>query len=110
MSPHGRLYTPNSSKVACSCYFPLTVQTRDGWVALMPHLARQQEPAQLQKDQPWTTETEDISAAGLYRYRDTDRGVAGKDVIPLLQENHTRCRGNVLPKELATSQCTAWPS
>ena len=32
----------------------------------MPHLARQQEPAQLQKDQQWTAEAEDLSSAGLY--------------------------------------------
>ena len=32
----------------------------------MPHLAWQQEPAQLQKDQQWTAEAEDLSSAGLY--------------------------------------------
>ncbi|MCP3661237.1 MAG: hypothetical protein GY696_01880 [Gammaproteobacteria bacterium] len=35
---HSQLFTPHSSKVACSHYFPLTVQTRDGWVSLMLHL------------------------------------------------------------------------
>ncbi|MCP3666368.1 MAG: hypothetical protein GY696_28355 [Gammaproteobacteria bacterium] len=70
MSPHSRLFTPHSSKVACSCYFPLRVQTRDGWVSLMPHLARQKEPAQLQRDQPWNVEVEDFSAAGLYSQKE----------------------------------------
>ena len=70
MSPHSRLFTPNSSKVACSSYFPLTMQTREGWVSLMPHLARQQEPSQLQRGQPWTAAAKDFSAAGLYRQKE----------------------------------------
>ncbi|MCP3661526.1 MAG: hypothetical protein GY696_03355 [Gammaproteobacteria bacterium] len=32
----------------------------------MPHLAWQPEPAQLQKDQLWVAETEDLAVAGLY--------------------------------------------
>ncbi len=52
--------------MACSRYFPLTVQTRDGWVSLMPNLARQQEPAKLQIDQTWTAAAEVFSATELY--------------------------------------------
>ena len=33
---------------------------------MMPHLARQQEPAKLHIDQPWTAAAEDFSAAGMY--------------------------------------------
>ncbi|MCP3664716.1 MAG: hypothetical protein GY696_19860 [Gammaproteobacteria bacterium] len=70
VSPHSRLFTPHSSKVACSRYFPLTVQTRDRWVSLMPHLVRQKEPVQLQRDKPWTAAAEDFSAAGLYSQKE----------------------------------------
>ncbi|MCP4054030.1 MAG: hypothetical protein GY739_13365, partial [Mesoflavibacter sp.] len=66
VSPHNCMFTEHSSKVACSSYFPLTIETKEGWVALMPHLARQQAPAQLPRDQPWTAATEDLSTAGLY--------------------------------------------
>ncbi len=70
MSPHSRLFTPHSSKVACGRYFPLTVQARDRWVLLMPHLAMQQEPVQLQRDQTCTAAAEDFSAAGLYSQKE----------------------------------------
>ncbi|MCP3661140.1 MAG: hypothetical protein GY696_01385 [Gammaproteobacteria bacterium] len=36
VDPHSRLFILHSSKVACSRFFPLTVQTREGWVAIMP--------------------------------------------------------------------------
>ena len=38
MDPHSQLFTLHSSKVACNHFFPLTVQTQEGWVAIMPHL------------------------------------------------------------------------
>ena len=60
MSPHSRLFIPNSSKVACSSYFPLTVQLEK----------REQEPSQLQRGQPWTAAAKDFSAAGLYRQKE----------------------------------------
>ncbi|MCP3662971.1 MAG: hypothetical protein GY696_10820, partial [Gammaproteobacteria bacterium] len=59
-SVHNRLYKPYSSKIACSRFFPLTVQTTEGWVALMPHLTGQPEPAQLPNEQLWRAETEEF--------------------------------------------------
>ncbi|MCP3667542.1 MAG: hypothetical protein GY696_34460 [Gammaproteobacteria bacterium] len=70
--PHNKLFTPHSSKIACSKFFPLTVQTTEGWVALMPHLTRQPEPAQLPSDRLWKAEMEEYSAAGLYSEKELD--------------------------------------
>ncbi|MCP3663014.1 MAG: hypothetical protein GY696_11050 [Gammaproteobacteria bacterium] len=47
VDPHSRLFTLHSSKVACNHFFPLTVQTQEGWVAIMPHLVWQPEPNHL---------------------------------------------------------------
>ncbi|MCP3668379.1 MAG: hypothetical protein GY696_38820 [Gammaproteobacteria bacterium] len=70
--PHNRLYTPHSSKIACSRFFPLTVQTTEGWVALRPHLTRQPEPAQLPNDQLWKAEIEEFSTVGLYSEKELE--------------------------------------
>ena len=72
MIPHNRLYTPHSSKIACSRFFPLTVQTTEGWVALRPHLTRQPEPAQLPNDQLWKAEIEEFSTVGLYSEKELE--------------------------------------
>ena len=104
VSPHNRLYTPHSSKVACSCYFPLTMQTRDGWVALMPHLVRKQEPAQLQRDQLWIAENEDLSVAGLYSPKEIEEW-QGKMLFPSYKKATLGAvaYGNCL----AVGECTA---
>ena len=79
--PHNKLFTPHSSKVACIKFFPLTVQTTEGWVALMPHLIRQPEPAQLPSDRLWKAEIEEYSAAGLYSEKELDEW-RGKMLFP----------------------------
>ncbi|MCP3667772.1 MAG: hypothetical protein GY696_35650 [Gammaproteobacteria bacterium] len=70
--PHNKLFTPHSSKVACSKFFPLTVQTTKGWVALMPHLTRQPEPTQLPSNRLWKAEIEEYLVAGLYSEKELD--------------------------------------
>ena len=35
MDPYSRLFILHSSKIACSRFFPLTVQAQEGWVAIM---------------------------------------------------------------------------
>ncbi|MCP3664272.1 MAG: hypothetical protein GY696_17570 [Gammaproteobacteria bacterium] len=50
--------------------FPLVVETKEGWVALMPHLTRQLAPATTAADTPWSTSQEDYAKAGLYRKKE----------------------------------------
>ncbi len=50
-------------------------------MSLMPHLARQQEPARLQIDRPWTATAEDFSSAGLYNQKEIQEW-QGKMLFP----------------------------
>ncbi|MCP3661304.1 MAG: hypothetical protein GY696_02230, partial [Gammaproteobacteria bacterium] len=79
--PHNKLFTPHSSNLACSKFFPLTVQITEGWVALMPYLLRQSEPPQLPSDRLWKAESEEYSAAGLYSEKEFDEW-RGKMLFP----------------------------
>ena len=47
----------------------------------MPYLARQQEPAQLQRNQLWIAENEDLSLAGLYSPKEIEDW-QGKILLP----------------------------
>ncbi len=47
VNPGTRLFTLHSQQVACNQFYPLTIATDEGWVAIMPHLVRQPAPASL---------------------------------------------------------------
>ncbi|MCP3667570.1 MAG: hypothetical protein GY696_34600 [Gammaproteobacteria bacterium] len=100
---HNRLYTPHSSKIACSRFSPLTVQTTEGWVALMPHLTGQPEPAQLPNEQLWRAETEEFKTVGLYSPKELEEWQ--ENAIPQLQKATLGAvaYGNCL----AVGECTA---
>ncbi|MCP3662470.1 MAG: hypothetical protein GY696_08255 [Gammaproteobacteria bacterium] len=66
VDPHSRLFILHSSKIVCYHFFPLTVQTQEGWVAIMPQLVWQPEPSHL----PNQRQTEDIQVG------QTTRGLA----------------------------------
>ncbi len=67
---HNRLFTLYSSRVACSTYYPLTIQAQEGWVALMPHLVWQPAPPQLStqpaaEDQPMGRTSRGVASSGI---------------------------------------------
>ena len=117
LSPHNRLYTPHSSKVACSRFFPLTVQTTDGWVALMPHLARQPEPVHLPNEQLWKAETEDLEMASSIAPKSSRNGrercyfpATKRPLLVRWLMETAWPLVSVRPLGLATFLCTVWLS
>ncbi len=65
MDPHSRLFMLYSNKVACSQYYPLTIQVKEGWVANMPHLVWQPAPHQLPAHPPTEDRPTGRTARGL---------------------------------------------
>jgi len=47
VDPGTRLFTLHSQQVACNGFYPLTIATDEGWVAIRPHLVWQPAPSHL---------------------------------------------------------------
>ncbi|MCP3668711.1 MAG: hypothetical protein GY696_40555 [Gammaproteobacteria bacterium] len=74
MDPHSRLFILHSSKIACSRFFPLSVQDQEGWVAIIPYLVWQQEPGHLPANKVDERTPPDLMARGLTNWaEDQDR-------------------------------------
>ncbi len=85
VDPHSRLFTLYSNKVACNQYYPLTIQTQEGWVAIMPHLVWQPAPHQLPtqpqiEDRPWDRQLGDWPAGLKARTGRNDSGGHTSDI------------------------------
>ncbi|MCP3663075.1 MAG: hypothetical protein GY696_11360 [Gammaproteobacteria bacterium] len=80
------------------------MQTTEGWVALMPHLTRQPEPAQLPNYQLWIAEMEEYSTLGPYSEKELEEW-RGKMLFPSYKKATlgAEAYGNCL----AVGECTA---